>query len=333
MFRNPDTRSVLKAYAIGFIGSALAILVVAGIWFFTQPKQEPGLVWGGTVYTSKQDFNVYLKSKGLTYKTWLAKNPGAAPWEPQSAAAPAAKPRRPAPRAAAEPVGDGGSGGLSLTTVGLILMTGVVLLLLLRTGPAAALAAVLTARGGASSAARERGEQRPEQPELLRQNGHHARADQPDQPVVVRPVERVPRPAVAARRSQAGADLEPHPGVSPVRAEPSFVEVLSPRTRPDAPIEREAPTPEAPHSLVCEIRVWRGYRKSQFYVETGPPLDQLIESRPFRARGDGAPEQSEEAVAAYVAMVEGLVFAGWKQDGRGAHWFSDRFHRPVSSSA
>ena len=55
--------------------SALLVLALA-------PKQqEPGLLWGGTVYTSKQQFQEYLKAKGLNYKTWLARNPGAAPWE------------------------------------------------------------------------------------------------------------------------------------------------------------------------------------------------------------------------------------------------------------
>jgi hypothetical protein len=39
-------------------------------------------VWGGKVYTTKEEFNGYLKSKGLSYKTWVAKNPHAAPWEP-----------------------------------------------------------------------------------------------------------------------------------------------------------------------------------------------------------------------------------------------------------
>jgi hypothetical protein len=74
---------VLKAYAFGFFSAALAVLLVAAIWIGTQPKQEEGLLWGDTVYTSKQEFSGYLKEKGLSYKTWLARNPGAAPWEPE----------------------------------------------------------------------------------------------------------------------------------------------------------------------------------------------------------------------------------------------------------
>ena len=36
---------VPKAYAIGFVGAVLAILVAAGIWFVTQPTPAPGVLW------------------------------------------------------------------------------------------------------------------------------------------------------------------------------------------------------------------------------------------------------------------------------------------------
>lgn len=77
----PDTEAALKAYLIGLLSGTLAVLLVAVIWFGTRPPQEPGLLWGGTVYTSKQEFDNYLKSKGLSYKTFVARNPGVAPWE------------------------------------------------------------------------------------------------------------------------------------------------------------------------------------------------------------------------------------------------------------
>jgi hypothetical protein len=80
-FRSRILEAVLKAYALGLFTAALALALVATIWIGTQPRQEPGLVWGGAVYTSKEDFNGYLKSKGLSYKTWVARNPDAAPWE------------------------------------------------------------------------------------------------------------------------------------------------------------------------------------------------------------------------------------------------------------
>ena len=72
---------MLKAYAIGFFAAVLAVGLAAAIVLATQPEQKPGLVWGTTTYTSKEQFSGYLKSKGLSYKVWLARNPGAAPWE------------------------------------------------------------------------------------------------------------------------------------------------------------------------------------------------------------------------------------------------------------
>jgi hypothetical protein len=75
---------MLKAYVLGLSSVSLAALLVIVIWMFgTQPRQEPGLLWGGQIYTTKQEFNGYLKSKGLSYKTWVARNPDAAPWEPE----------------------------------------------------------------------------------------------------------------------------------------------------------------------------------------------------------------------------------------------------------
>ena len=73
---------MLKAYAIGFVGAVLAILIVVALSQGVRTQEEPGLRWGGTVYTTEAAFKGYLKSKGLSYETWLARNPGAAPWEP-----------------------------------------------------------------------------------------------------------------------------------------------------------------------------------------------------------------------------------------------------------
>ena len=79
---DPDTEAVLKGYLIGLLSATLAVFLVAVIWFGRQPPQEEGLLWGGKVYTSRQEFNGYLKSKGLSYETFVARNPGASPWEP-----------------------------------------------------------------------------------------------------------------------------------------------------------------------------------------------------------------------------------------------------------
>jgi hypothetical protein len=78
---------VLKSFVVGFLGAVAALMVAAAVWFaVVQPLNGPGLVWGGSVYNSRQEFKLYLRSKGLSYETWLKRNPGAAPWEPGSRA-------------------------------------------------------------------------------------------------------------------------------------------------------------------------------------------------------------------------------------------------------
>ncbi len=74
---------MLKTFGVGFLGAIAAVMMAAAVWFAViQPLHGAGLVWGGSVYHSKQEFNLYLKSKGLSYATWLQRNPGVAPWEP-----------------------------------------------------------------------------------------------------------------------------------------------------------------------------------------------------------------------------------------------------------
>jgi len=93
-----NTWVVAKDYAVGLVGGLVLALVVAVVYVATEPKQEEGLLWGSQVYTTKQEFKGYLKSKGLSYRIWLARNPGAAPWEPsveRSAAAERSSSRSP----------------------------------------------------------------------------------------------------------------------------------------------------------------------------------------------------------------------------------------------
>jgi hypothetical protein len=91
-----DTGAVLKAYAIGFLGAVLAVVIAIAVVNGLHAEEQAGLRWGGTVYTSKADFQGYLKSRGLSYETWLARNPGAAPWEPEPARRVAARTAAPA---------------------------------------------------------------------------------------------------------------------------------------------------------------------------------------------------------------------------------------------
>jgi hypothetical protein len=74
---------VLRRFLVGFLGVAAALMLATAVWFAaTKPIGSPGLVWGDSVYRSKEEFKLYLKDRGLSYKTWLRRNPGIAPWEP-----------------------------------------------------------------------------------------------------------------------------------------------------------------------------------------------------------------------------------------------------------
>ena len=79
---------------------------------------------------------------------------------------------------------------------------------------------------------------------------------------------------------------------------------------------------------MCEIASWRGYVKWQFYVKSQSPLE-VFSSPYFRARGNGAPERTDAALRAHAPLVEKLIAAGWEQDGRGEHWYSERFRRAL----
>lgn len=127
----------------------------------------------------------------------------------------------------------------------------------------------------------------------------------------------------ATRGGQSVAVAAPSARVRPPRADPSLVEVLSPRLRRDEHVVEAEPGIQESGPLECEIRWWRGYSKSHFYVGTDPP----IESRAFRSRGAQEPDQNVAAAEAHVAFVKELVAAGWARSGRGEHWYSDRFRK------
>ena len=67
-------------YIIGLAVGLVLVALVLGFWYATRPP-EPGLRWGDQVYTSEEQFKEYLEGKGLSYRTWVARHPGAAPWE------------------------------------------------------------------------------------------------------------------------------------------------------------------------------------------------------------------------------------------------------------
>ena len=135
-----------KAYALGFFSAAVAVLLVAVLWLGTG-KEDQGLLWGGTVYTSKLEFDQYLKSNGLSYKEWAAKHVGRAPWEPDEIQVGAITLR------ISSEARDAWVVRLPLAAIGLMLLSGLMLLLLrglrefmpgLATRPVAFVSAVMT---------------------------------------------------------------------------------------------------------------------------------------------------------------------------------------------
>ncbi len=152
---------MLKAYSIGFFGAVLAVAVAAAIWLATQPGQETGLVWGDKTYTSKQQFNGYLKSRGLSYKVWLTRNPGVAPWEqaPARAAAAVTDTETRHERNTRQVVEDWAT-GLPLVPIGIILAAGCSLLLFVRTLRPILARAPTWPAGGTAARNREGSEQR-----------------------------------------------------------------------------------------------------------------------------------------------------------------------------
>ena len=91
---------------------------------------------------------------------------------------------------------------------------------------------------------------------------------------------------------------------------------------PPAPVAEEKRT-----QRTCAVEFWRGYRKAAFYARA---LDAdgavaVAESPMFRARGNGIPEETDEAIAAYAALVDRLEADGWRAVADGSAWFDATF--------
>jgi hypothetical protein len=101
------------------------------------------------------------------------------------------------------------------------------------------------------------------------------------------------------------------------------------------PLEDEPPV-TSPRYLTCVISYWRGYRKAAFYArafdEDGHELV-LKESDEFKARGNGMPEPSEQAIAAHEELIAQLRRDGWEPVDRDDTWFGQTFRRRVTAAA
>jgi hypothetical protein len=147
-----------------------------------------------------------------------------------------------------------------------------------------------------------------------------------------------PRPARRRKRrnrqrprpTQKAASVMPAPP-PPARTAPIPEPVEEPIAREPEP-QAEVEQPDELEDLTCQILFWRGYRKATFYARIfsldGEPLA-LAQSSEFRARGNGIPEQTEEAVAAYEELRARLEQWGWQHAGSGDAWFGDVFTRPL----
>ncbi len=75
-----DRQSTAATVVVGLLVGLVLAALLLGAWHVTRPA-EPGLRWGNEIYTSEDQFKTYLRSKGLSYTTWVARHPGAAPWD------------------------------------------------------------------------------------------------------------------------------------------------------------------------------------------------------------------------------------------------------------
>lgn len=138
-------------------------------------------------------------------------------------------------------------------------------------------------------------------------------------------------PKTAPEQTAPEAAVETAEPVEPPGTEdPPLVEETAPRIADTA----AAPAP-APTGLTCDIVFWRGYRKAAFYArvfdETGEPLA-VAESAFFRSHGNGSPERTGEAEAAYNDLRARLIRDGWQPVGAGGAWYEETFRRDLRAA-
>ena len=96
-----------------------------------------------------------------------------------------------------------------------------------------------------------------------------------------------------------------------------------------APDEGEGEEGWEPQVETCRIVLWRGYRKSSFYVRPdgdAPGTSIGAPSPSFRGHGSAAPD-TPEARLAQQELVSRLEANGWVQIGRGDDWYEAEFAR------
>jgi hypothetical protein len=148
-----------------------------------------------------------------------------------------------------------------------------------------------------------------------------------------------PEPAIElAGAVEVEPDERPEVAAAPAKPKRRHMQLSSSpqRVASSAPPAEETVTPEpdaaTDQDLTCEIVFWRGYREATFYArifsDDGEPLA-VAQSPSFRARGNGTPEETDEAIAAYQALREQLELTGWDRVADGDAWFGGVYGRSL----
>jgi hypothetical protein len=97
----------------------------------------------------------------------------------------------------------------------------------------------------------------------------------------------------------------------------------------------EEPLAEPARHRTCVVSYRREFRKVTFYArafdDAGNELV-VAESQPFRARGNGAPDPTEQAIDALEGLGSQLLGDGWEVAGFGDAWFERMFRRRVGAA-
>jgi hypothetical protein len=148
-----------------------------------------------------------------------------------------------------------------------------------------------------------------------------------EQPPVEKPRAAQSPPPEAAIPQAAASGIAPDVPAKSREAADDF------RSAEPAPIDEglreEPPAPLPPPSeQTCDIVFWRGYRKAAFFGRTFDETGEAVavaESPFFRPQGNGAPDPTEAAKAAYEALRSQLIAGGWEPVAAGDDWFDETF--------
>lgn len=166
-------------------------------------------------------------------------------------------------------------------------------------------------------------------PRLVAVTGLPSRSRTPPRgrPARTRPPRTPARPA---------ARVAPAPPPATSRPVPPKLGVEEPRravTPEEAGYRLDPPRKQQALAPTCEIRVFRGYVKSQFYAAVaasdGRSPYAAGTSPWFRWRDTAAPSPEPDIVGARDQLLKVLAADGWVRVGQGAEWYSDRLERQV----